>query len=178
MTNATLLGITGCITVALLTALVVGVRMAFMAGQKAGYVEGISDSTKDMLKRALDSGRVSPESYEAFCLEGWNGPLPYTVWGFVHLQSKLAGEAGEFAEHFGKSLRDDPGTLENFQNGYIEFTPERRKAMLKELGDIAWYVAVLAKELGSSFLEVLTMNIVKLRDRRARGVSKGNGDDR
>ena len=49
----------------------------------------------------------------------------------------LAGEAGEFADHAKKVIRDDGG----------EVTPERREAMAKELGDVLWYVAQLATEL-------------------------------
>ena len=56
----------------------------------------------------------------------------------------LAGEAGEVAEHAKKAIRDDGG----------EVSDERRAAMAKELGDVLWYVAQLASELGLDLDEI------------------------
>jgi NTP pyrophosphatase (non-canonical NTP hydrolase) len=80
----------------------------------------------------------------------------------------LAGEAGEFADHAKKVIRDDGG----------EVTPQRREAMAKELGDVLWYVAQLASELGLELEQVAQENLDKLRSRMDRGVLSGSGDDR
>jgi NTP pyrophosphatase (non-canonical NTP hydrolase) len=80
----------------------------------------------------------------------------------------LAGEAGEFADHAKKVIRDDGG----------EVTAERREAMAKELGDVLWYVAQLASELELDLDEIARMNLDKLRSRQQRGVLSGEGDDR
>lgn len=80
----------------------------------------------------------------------------------------LAGEAGEFADHAKKVIRDDGG----------EVTAGRREAMAKELGDVLWYVAQLASELGLELDEIAQMNLDKLRSRQQRGVLSGEGDDR
>jgi len=80
----------------------------------------------------------------------------------------LAGEAGEVAEHAKKAIRDDRG----------ELTAERRAAMAKELGDVLWYVAQLASELGLDLDEIAQGNLQKLLSRRRRGVLSGSGDDR
>ena len=80
----------------------------------------------------------------------------------------LAGEAGEFADHAKKVIRDDRG----------EVTPERRAAMAKELGDVLWYVAQLASELGLELEQVAQDNLEKLLSRQRRGVLSGSGDDR
>jgi NTP pyrophosphatase (non-canonical NTP hydrolase) len=80
----------------------------------------------------------------------------------------LAGEAGEVAEHAKKALRDDGG----------EITDERRAAMSKELGDVLWYVAQLASELGLDLDEIARENLDKLLSRQRRGVLSGSGDDR
>jgi NTP pyrophosphatase (non-canonical NTP hydrolase) len=80
----------------------------------------------------------------------------------------LAGEAGEFADHAKKVIRDDGG----------EVTDERREAMAKELGDVLWYVAQLASELGLDLDEVAQTNLDKLLSRQRRGVISGDGDDR
>ncbi|HEY5192575.1 MAG TPA: nucleoside triphosphate pyrophosphohydrolase family protein [Solirubrobacteraceae bacterium] len=80
----------------------------------------------------------------------------------------LAGEAGEVAEHVKKAIRDDAGKVSD----------ERRAAMSKELGDVLWYVAQLATELGLDLNEIAGQNLEKLFSRQQRGVLSGSGDDR
>jgi len=80
----------------------------------------------------------------------------------------LAGEAGEVAEHAKKAIRDDAGKISD----------ERKAAMSKELGDVLWYVAQLATELGLDLDEIAGQNLEKLLSRQARGVLSGSGDDR
>ena len=80
----------------------------------------------------------------------------------------LAGEAGEFADHAKKVIRDDGG----------EVSAERRAAMSKELGDVLWYVAQLATELKLDLDEIAQQNLEKLLSRQERGVLSGSGDDR
>jgi NTP pyrophosphatase (non-canonical NTP hydrolase) len=80
----------------------------------------------------------------------------------------LAGEAGEVAEHAKKAIRDDAGQVGE----------ERRAAMAKELGDVLWYVAQLASELGLDLDAVAQTNLDKLLSRQQRGVLSGSGDDR
>jgi|SRR5690606_28098087 NTP pyrophosphatase (non-canonical NTP hydrolase) len=85
---------------------------------------------------------------------------------------KLAGEAGEVAEKLGKLMRDE---------GYLPGSPlseAQRAALAAELGDVLWYVANLAADLGLSLDEVAEGNIAKLASRKARGVIHGSGDDR
>ena len=85
---------------------------------------------------------------------------------------KLAGEAGEVAEKLGKLMRDE---------GYLPgqtLGREQRQALAKELGDVLWYVAVLASDLELPLEEVGAMNLAKLQDRTARGVIGGSGDER
>lgn len=85
---------------------------------------------------------------------------------------KLAGEAGEVAEKLGKFMRDEgyrPGDALN---------DEQREKMVKELGDVLWYVANLAADLGVSLEHVARVNLEKLQSRKARGVIGGSGDDR
>ena len=80
----------------------------------------------------------------------------------------LAGEAGEVAEHAKKAIRDDAGNI----------TDERRAAMAKELGDVLWYVAQLASELGLNLDEIAHGNLEKLLSRQRRSVLWGSGDER
>src|SRR4051794_24872408 len=92
---------------------------------------------------------------------------PRSAW-LAYPALGLAGEAGEVAEHAKKVIRDDGGTL----------TDERRRAMAKELGDVLWYVAQVASELGLDLDEVAQANLQKLLSRQRRGVLSGSGDER
>lgn len=80
----------------------------------------------------------------------------------------LAGEAGEIANKVKKILRDDNGIL----------TIEKAEAIEGELSDVLWYVARVATEIGSSLDYIGEKNLAKLRDRKARGVIQGSGDNR
>ncbi len=80
----------------------------------------------------------------------------------------LCGEAGEVADKVKKVLRD--------QNG--AFSPEVIAALQLELGDVLWYVAQLATELGLDLDQVAKANLDKLASRAARNVIAGSGDTR
>ena len=80
----------------------------------------------------------------------------------------LVGEAGELANKVKKVLRDQGG----------ELTEETREALLSELGDVLWYVAQVATDLGASLEAVAEANLRKLRSRLERGAISGSGDNR
>jgi MazG nucleotide pyrophosphohydrolase domain len=65
-----------------------------------------------------------------------------------------------------KVLRDQGG----------EFDPAAVEAIADELGDVLWYVAVLAADLGLSLDRIASQNVEKLRSRQARGRLGGEGD--
>lgn len=87
---------------------------------------------------------------------------------FVYPTLGLSGEAGEVAEKIKKVIRDDGG----------EVMPEKKKEIEKELGDVLWYVAQIATELGLSLDEIAEKNIEKLYSRMERGKINGSGDNR
>jgi NTP pyrophosphatase (non-canonical NTP hydrolase) len=80
----------------------------------------------------------------------------------------LCGEAGEVAEKVKKIIRDRDGHL----------SEESRAAIAVELGDVLWYIANAASELGLSLNEIAKENLRKLSSRKKRKVLKGSGDDR
>ena len=88
--------------------------------------------------------------------------------GLAYVCLGLAGEAGEIANKAKKVLRDAGG----------ELTDERRDALAHELGDVLWYVAAVASELGVPLGALGAGNLAKLRDRAERGAIKGDGDRR
>ena len=87
---------------------------------------------------------------------------------FIYPTLGLAGEAGEVAEKVKKIIRDEGGAVSN----------EKREEIKKELGDVLWYVAQIATELGISLDDVAEANIEKLYSRLERGVLGGSGDNR
>lgn len=84
--------------------------------------------------------------------------------GIIYPALGLASEAGEVAGKVKKYIRDGG-----------EFPVEALKA---ELGDVLWYVAVLAAEFGINLSDVAQANANKLIDRASRGTLIGSGDNR
>jgi len=80
----------------------------------------------------------------------------------------LAGEAGEAVDKWKKILAYKEGKLSEADKEEIE----------KELGDVLWYLAMFADNLGLSLDGVARKNIAKLADRKRRSVQKGEGDNR
>lgn len=81
----------------------------------------------------------------------------------IYMALGLGSEVGEFQGKLKKKIRD--GAFDD-------------KAAMKELGDVLWYVAGCAEQLGFTLEEVANVNLLKLRDRQQRGVIGGNGDER
>ena len=90
-----------------------------------------------------------------------NDGLYYTALGLV-------GEAGEIANKVKKIMRDNSGKV----------TKQAKADIFDELGDVLWYCASLADELGVNLEDVAGNNLIKLADRLKRGKIKGSGDKR
>ena len=80
----------------------------------------------------------------------------------------LASESAEICGKLKKIMRDNNSIM----------TPERKQAIVAELGDVMWYVSELCTSLGVSMEEVAQSNLEKLKDRQERNVIQGDGDDR
>lgn len=81
----------------------------------------------------------------------------------------LTGEAGEVADKVKKVIRD---------HGADFGSEELRREIALELGDVLWYAATLAHDLGYTLDEVAALNVAKIRSRKARGAIHGSGDHR
>ncbi len=88
--------------------------------------------------------------------------------GLSYVLLGLNGEAGECAEQLKKAIRDDGGTI----------TPERRRTLVKELGDVLWYLAAAAHEVGVPLDEIAAVNLDKLARRKQADTLGGSGNDR
>lgn len=87
---------------------------------------------------------------------------------YIYATLGLVGESGEVAEKIKKLIREKDH----------ELTPEFKKEVLKEIGDVLWFVATFAYEMGADIEEVARLNVEKLTSRMERDVVYGDGDNR
>ena len=92
----------------------------------------------------------------------------YIMEQIIYPTLGLTGEAGEVADKVKKVIRDNND----------EFTDERKRQIALELGDVLWYAASLAYDLGYTLDEVAQMNLDKLASRMQRDKIHGSGDER
>lgn len=86
----------------------------------------------------------------------------------LHWVLGINGESGEIAEKVKKIIRDKGGKV----------SEEDKKELAKEIGDVLWYLAVFAEDLGMSLDDIAQANLSKLQSRKQRGVLGGSGDNR
>jgi len=86
-----------------------------------------------------------------------------------YLALGLTSEAGEVAGKVKKLIRDG-ADVEGFEMKKI--------AIASEVGDVLWYCALMAKEVGIPLNTIMQMNLEKLHSRKERGTLKGSGDNR
>lgn len=111
---------------------------------------------------------MTPNKYQKEALRT-EGPLPWMEAGDDTLRllnglMGLNGEAGEAIDILKKHL---------FQGHALD-----REHLAKELGDVAWYLAVAADALGYTLEQVLLMNVNKLRARYPDGFEVGKSRER
>lgn len=76
--------------------------------------------------------------------------------GLMYTGLALAGEAGEVANDIKKWYRDEKQQL----------TEDRKAKLILELGDVLWYAASLADDLGTTLETVALHNLQKLARRQ------------
>lgn len=132
----------------------------------------------------------SLDEYQRIATQSAFYPGQGTALGLAYVGLKLNGEAGELAEHIGKAMRDDG--LITVQHGfqlisggeydtftvYEPLTDTRRALIIKEIGDVLWYLSAACNELGVKLSEVAATNLEKLCDRGERNALQGSGDER
>lgn len=107
--------------------------------------------------------QINADEYQDHCAETAIYPAED---GIVYTLLGLGNEAGELQGKYKKYLRDS------------ESWDETKRKMVDELGDVLWYCAMLASELGVPLSTVMERNLLKLQGRQSRGVIGGSGDNR
>jgi NTP pyrophosphatase (non-canonical NTP hydrolase) len=102
------------------------------------------------------SGDLGPNAYQALAMRTMNSPLD-RIKRKAMCALGVAGEAGEVADYMKKVL-------------FHGISMDREK-LVKELGDVCWYIATLAHECSIPLAEVLEKNIEKLKKRYPAGFS-------
>jgi NTP pyrophosphatase (non-canonical NTP hydrolase) len=136
-----------------------------MCSQCAGDYED-----PDMTREAED--RMTFEEYHQLIADTAN--YPGVGFNLVYPALGLAGEAGEASEKVKKLWRDH-GVTSRLE---LEREGLDNAAIIKELGDVLWYVDALATELGVTLEHVARVNTEKLISRLNRGTLAGQGDER
>lgn len=120
----------------------------------------------------FDQPEMTLDTYQdvvsGFCF--YKGSLLYPALG-------LTGEAGEVAEKVKKLYRDDEINFMR-EDMLEELNHEQSRDLALELGDVLFYVAACANDIGYSLEEIAEMNIDKLASRKRRGKLTGSGDNR
>ena len=90
------------------------------------------------------------------------------ITGLTYAALGLGNEAGEVQGKVKKIIRDHQGVMTN----------DLARPIARELGDVLWYLAMVADEIGFSLREIAKMNLDNLASRQQRGVLGGSGDNR
>lgn len=142
------------------------------------------EDVKDFAIHGKDSHNAL-DDYQRTSTKSAIYPGKGTALGLAYTALKLNGEAGELAEHVGKAIRDDSLMFGlrchldgSITEQAVKLTDQRRVALIKEIGDILWYVSAACNELGITLSEVALTNLEKLCDRGERDVLRGSGDER
>jgi len=106
---------------------------------------------------------ITLDEYQEAAIRTRNNELPKVVQ-LATLGLGLGGESGECADLIKKHVG----------HGH----PLDEAKLVKELGDVLWYIATLADELGVSLSEVAERNVAKLKERYPEGFEQGRSLNR
>jgi len=109
---------------------------------------------------------ITPDLYEN--LAGQTAIFPKEK-ALEYLALGMTSEAGEVAGKVKKLIRDGED-MEGFELKKI--------AIASEIGDVLWYCAMMAKEVGVPLNTIMQENLKKLHGRKERGTLSGSGDTR
>lgn len=111
---------------------------------------------------AMPDNHAQAQLLRDFCSSRGIKYAPSNAYGLIYTMLGLNGEAGEAIEQIKKMMRNDGGKL----------THERHEKLKLELGDVLWYLAAAANEMGLSLSAIARANISKLSERKENGTLK------
>ena len=124
------------------------------------------EARKFMEDKLIIQEVITPDLYEN--LAGQTAIFPKDR-ALEYLALGMTSEAGEVAGKVKKLIRDGED-VEGFELKKI--------AIASEIGDVLWYCAMMAKEVGVPLNDIMKENLKKLHSRKERGKLSGSGDDR
>ena len=124
------------------------------------------EARKFMKDKLIITQVITPDLYEN--LAGQTAIFPKEK-ALEYLALGLTSEAGEVAGKVKKLIRDGED-VEGFEIKKI--------AIAAEIGDVLWYCAMMAKEVGVPLNTLMQENLEKLHSRKERGTLSGSGDER
>ena len=80
----------------------------------------------------------------------------------------LCGESGEVADKIKKIYRDNNGII----------SEDNKEQLVKEMGDVLWYLANMATDLNVTLEDVARKNLEKIQIRQQKNLIHGEGDNR
>jgi NTP pyrophosphatase (non-canonical NTP hydrolase) len=113
----------------------------------------------------MDNNDISFNEYQTATGETAIYPGQGTLGGLMYLALGLSGEAGEFAEKVKKLVRNYP-----LDTPLSAVADDVRILLVKEIGDVNWYAARGAAELGTPYADAARDNLDKVFDRKDRGI--------
>ena len=162
----------------LLGALYCGLKMAGEAGELLEHILVGSDKSLilkeagDVLWYVIASERelklqltIMPQDPPAYLLHGVYGAGP-NQWG-----DALSIAVSQYTESLGKSMRDGGAEL-------AVTDPAWQERLRNKLKMILWCIAGVGSCYDHRVHHIAELNVSKLKDRDARGVTKGDGDNR
>ena len=80
----------------------------------------------------------------------------------------LCGESGEVTDKIKKIYRDNNGII----------SEDNKEQLVKEMGDVLWYLANMATDLNVTLEDVARKNLEKIQIRQQKNLIHGEGDNR
>ncbi len=124
------------------------------------------EARKYMQDKLFIDELITPDKYEN--LAGQTAIFPKEK-ALEYLALGMTSEAGEVAGKVKKLIRDGEDK-EGFEM--------KKLAIASEIGDVIWYCAMMAKEVGVPLNDIMKENLKKLHGRKERGTLSGSGDER
>lgn len=156
-------------------------------------IRELNDATSRLLDVVRNKAAMSSDNFEVrrliienqirTSLRGLHGWVEYTDSSAnayqtlaVRTANRTTGDQAELLTNWALGIGGESGeVLEHVKKYAFHGNALDRDALAKELGDLLWYIAVMADDLGVMLGEVMDKNIAKLKARYPEGFVEGGG---